>query len=108
MAEYLAYMGLKNENLGFKSKDVLRYLRSLDFCEKPMEYLDNLIKFGILTSSSSRLQFSFPTIQEYLAAQYMLQNSQDEVIDGFEKSYIGLGLKLFSLLWNFIHQLMKS
>lgn len=85
IAEYLAYQGLGQEHIGFNEKEILRYLRSLEYCEKPQEYLENLHKYGILSKVSTRWQFTYPTIQEYLASQYILENKKEEIINGFEK-----------------------
>lgn len=85
VTESLAYTGLSKDHIGFTKTDVLRHLRGLKFCEKPSGYLESLIKFGILTSNSSRIQFTYPTVQEYLAAQYMIENNEDELINGFDK-----------------------
>jgi len=85
IAEYLAYQGLVQEHIGFNEKEILRYLRSLEYCDKPQEYLDNLHKYGVLSKVSSRWQFTYPTIQEYLAAQYIVENKEEEIINGFEK-----------------------
>lgn len=85
IAEYLAYQGLTQEHIGFNEKEILRYLRNLEYCDKPQEYLENLHKYGILSKVSSRWQFTYPTIQEYLAAQYIVENKEEEIINGFEK-----------------------
>ncbi|MDX1808169.1 MAG: NACHT domain-containing protein [Sulfurospirillaceae bacterium] len=85
VAEYLAYQGLAQEHIGFNEKDILRYLRSLEYCDKPQEYLENLHKYGILSKVSSRWQFTYPTIQEYLASLYIRDNKEEEIINGFEK-----------------------
>lgn len=85
VAEYLSYRGLAQEHIGFNDKEILRYLRSLEYCDNPQEYLDNLHKYGILSKVSSRWQFTYPTIQEYLAAQYIIENKEEEIINGFEK-----------------------
>ena len=85
VAEYLAYQGLIQEHIGFNEKEILRYLRSLEYCDNPKEYLENLHKYGIVSKVSSRWQFAYPTIQEYLAAQYIVENKEEEIINGFEK-----------------------
>ena len=85
VAEYLAYQGLAQEHIGFNEKEILRYLRSLEYCDKPQEYLENLHKYGILSKVSSRWQFTYPTIQEYLASQYIRDNKEEEIINGFER-----------------------
>ena len=67
----------------------LSYLqrKTLDafFTEYSDDVWKTLIKFGILTSVSSRIQFTYPTIQEYLAAQYMLSNKPEELNKGFDR-----------------------
>lgn len=83
--EYLAYEGLVQENIGFREKDILKYLHDFQYCDNPQEYLENLHKYGILSKVSSRWQFTYPTIQEYLASQYILENKEEEMINGFEK-----------------------
>lgn len=83
--EYLAYEGLVQENIGFREKDILKYLHDFQYCDNPQEYLENLHKYGILSKVSSRWQFTYPTIQEYLASQYILENKEEEIINGFEK-----------------------
>lgn len=85
VAEYLAYQGLAQEHIGFNEKEILRYLRILEYCDKPQEYLENLHKYGILSKVSSKWQFTYPTIQEYLASQYIVENKEEEIINGFEK-----------------------
>ncbi len=83
--EYLAYEGLIKGNIGFHEKDILRYLHDFEYCDNPKEYLENLHKYGILSKVSTRWQFTYPTIQEYLASQYIVENKEDEIINGFEK-----------------------
>lgn len=83
--EYLSYEGLVKENIGFLEKDILRYLYDFKYCDNPKEYLENLHKYGVLSKVSSRWQFTYPTIQEYLAAQYIVENKEEEIINGFEK-----------------------
>jgi hypothetical protein len=83
--EYLAYEGLIRGNIGFHEKDILRYLHDFEYCDNPKEYLENLHKYGILSKVSSRWQFTYPTIQEYLASQYIVENKEEEIINGFEK-----------------------
>lgn len=83
--EYLAYEGLLKDNIGFLEKDILRYLDDFKYCDNPKEYLENLHKYGILSKVSSRWQFTYPTIQEYLASQYIRDNKEEEIINGFEK-----------------------
>lgn len=85
VTEYLAYQGLAQEHIGFNEKEILRYLRSLEYCDNPKEYLENLHKYGILSKVSSRWQFTYPTIQEYLASQYIVENKEEEIVNGFEK-----------------------
>jgi len=85
VAESLAYEGLNKERIGFSEKEIKKYLRDLDYCDNPTEYLENLNKYGILSKVSNRLQFTYPTIQEYLASQYILEYEQDEIGNSFEK-----------------------
>ncbi len=81
----LAYEGLIAEHIGFKERDILRYLRDIDYCENPIEYLESLHKFGILSKVSNRWQFTYPTIQEYLASQYILEYKEEEISHSFSK-----------------------
>lgn len=83
--ECLAYEGLVKENIGFLEKDILKYLYDFKYCDNPQEYLENLHKYGVLSKVSSRWQFTYPTIQEYLASQYIVENREEEIINGFEK-----------------------
>lgn len=83
--EYLAYEGLIKGNIGFQEKDILRYLHDFEYCDNPKEYLENLRKYGILSKVSTKWQFTYPTIQEYLASQYIVENKEDKIINGFEK-----------------------
>ena len=85
VAEFLAYQGLAQEHIGFNEKEVLRYLRGLEYCDNPKEYLESLHKFGILSKISNRWQFTYPTIQEYLASQYILEYKEEEISTSFEK-----------------------
>lgn len=83
--EYLAYEGLVQENIGFREKDILKYLYDFQYCDNPQEYLESLHKYGILSKVSNKWQFTYPTIQEYLASQYIVENKEEEIINGFEK-----------------------
>lgn len=85
VTERLAYEGLKKEHIGFSEKEILKILRDIPCCNSPPEYLRNLTQFGIMSQISYRYIFTYPTIQEYLAAQYMVENQAQELEGGFER-----------------------
>lgn len=78
-AELLAWRGLENDGIGLAEIDAKRLLRSQDLKEQPDIYIERLVQLGVLRRAAARLQFTYPIVQEYLAACWMIANAPKEI-----------------------------
>lgn len=72
-AEYLAFHGLEGDSVGLAEQQTKALLRKATFDERPGVYLERLLRFGLLHRQGTRLRFTYPIIQEYLAACWMVR-----------------------------------
>lgn len=56
-------------------------LRKVELIKHSGNYIDRLLRFGLLLRSGSRLRFTYPIIQEYLAACWMVRE-EPELVEG--------------------------
>lgn len=82
-AQYLACKGLESESIGLSEHQAKQLLRSSSFGEKPSVYLEHLVRFGLLRRKGIRLQFTYPIVQEYLAACWLVRESADHIGERF-------------------------
>ena len=83
-AEQLAFKALEmgKTKLGETELDQILYSSSTGVSSA--DYISDLVVCGLLQRSSYWLNFTFPIMQEYLAAHYLVKNYPDEVISRFE------------------------
>ena len=74
-AELLAFTALEYGEMGLQRREVTQLLRDVPEAEK---HIDGLVARGLLRKSTLRLNFSYPIVQEYLAACYLLSHAGDE------------------------------
>ncbi len=84
-AELLAFRGLEHDSIGLPEVEVKRILRTGDLSAKSSEYIERLIQIGAIRRSATRIHFTYPIVQEYLAACWLVQNSPDDVANRFCK-----------------------
>ncbi|WP_129127642.1 NACHT domain-containing protein [Geomonas oryzae] len=82
-AEYLAFQGLETDSVGLAEQHARNLLRRSLFCEQAGVYIELLLRFGVLRRQGQRLHFSYPIVQEYLAACWMVRELPDEVGERF-------------------------
>jgi hypothetical protein len=83
-AELLAWRGLESGGIGLTEIGANRLLRGQGLKEQSDIYIDRLVQVGVLSRVSARLQFTFPIIQEYLAACWMVTNIPKEIGPRFD------------------------
>jgi hypothetical protein len=84
VAEYLAFIALEREKVGLSRREAHQVLRDLERSQSTNDYIADLIVCGLLRRTSSWVGFTFPIVQEYLAACYLLQHRADEIVYRFE------------------------
>ncbi len=82
-AEYLAFQGLETDSVGLAEQQARSLLRNSGFDEQAGVYIELLLRFGLLRRQGPRLQFSYPIVQEYLAACWMVHKLPDQVGERF-------------------------
>ena len=74
-AELLAFTALEREKIGLSQREVTQLCRDTPEVER---HINDLVARGLLRKSALRLDFSFPIVQEYLAACYLRDYISDE------------------------------
>lgn len=82
-AQYLACKGLESDSIGLSEQQAKQLLRSSSFGEQAGVYLEHLIRFGLLRRKGIRLQFTYPIVQEYLAACWLARESAEHIGERF-------------------------
>ena len=82
-AEYLAFQGLENGSIGLVEQSAKSLLRNAELSESSGLYIERLIRYGVLRRYRSRLYFTYPIIQEYLAACWMVREQKELVAARF-------------------------
>lgn len=82
-AEYLAFQGLETDCVGLAEQQAKNLLRNSDFSEQAGVYIECLLRFGLLHRQGPRLQFTYPIVQEYLAACWMVRELPEQVGERF-------------------------
>jgi hypothetical protein len=83
-AEQLAFEALEMGKTKLSETELDRILGSASTGVSSADYISDLVVCGLLQRSSYWLNFTFPIMQEYLAAHYLVKNYPDEVISRFE------------------------
>lgn len=82
-AEYIAYRGLEAGGVGLAEQQTKTLLRNAEL-EKPAGvYIERLLRSGLLRRQGPRLRFTYPIIQEYLAACWMVREVPELVGERF-------------------------
>ncbi len=84
-AEYLAFMALERDKIGLSERDAHLILRGLDN-PNATQHILALSQCGLMRRTSNWMSFTYPIIQEYLAACYLGSHLPNEVIQRFELS----------------------
>lgn len=83
VAELLAWRGLEKDSINLAEIEARRFLREKGLKEQVDIYIDRLVQIGVLRRTAARLRFTFTIIQEYLAACWMITNSQNDIESRF-------------------------
>jgi hypothetical protein len=82
-AEYLASHGLEAGGVGIAEQQAKTLLRNSNFTGQAGIYIERLLRIGLLRRQGPRLQFTYPIIQEYLAACWMVREMPEQVGERF-------------------------
>lgn len=83
-AEQLAFEALEMGKTKLSESELDRILSNSSAGVSSADYISDLVVCGLLQRSSYWFNFTFPIMQEYLAAHYLVKNYPDEVISRFE------------------------
>ena len=77
--EFLAWRGLESDSIGITEVEANRFLRGQELKEQSDVYIERLVRIGVLRRAGARLRFTYPIIQEYLAACWMIINTPEKI-----------------------------
>ena len=86
VAERLAFVTLEQGRSSIDERTAIQILRTMDANFDPAAHITALVTRGLLRRSVNQLSFSFPTVQEYLAACHLLLRDPDDLVQQFEAS----------------------
>ena len=82
-AEYIAFMALERDTIGLSERDLDLVLRSINN-QNATRHTLILSQVGLIKRTANWSSFTYPIIQEYLAACYLVSHFPNEVIQRFE------------------------
>lgn len=82
-AEYIAYQGLEAGGVGLAEQQIKTLLRKAELEKQAGVYIARLLRNGLLRRQGSRLRCTYPIIQEYLAACWMVREVPELVGERF-------------------------
>ena len=82
-AELLAFMALEIDKIGLAERDAHQTLRNIE-SQNSTQYIRALCQCGLMKRATNWLSFTYPIIQEYLAACYLVSHLPNEIIQRFE------------------------
>lgn len=80
MAEYLAFMALEQDKISLSERDAIQILRDFESSVSTVSITKQVLALsvcGLLRWTSNRVSFTCPTVQEYLAACYLISFEAD-------------------------------
>ncbi len=83
-AELIAWKGLEGDAIGLLERDAERILRAAGHVPA-QAFIERMLRTGLLRRSGPRLRFTYPILQEYLAACWMVAHAPDQVGPSFRR-----------------------